>query len=231
MGLGVMGTATEIELDIIHSFDLIIRMNDTKQRIMDAAEKLFGENGYASTSLRHIISEAQVNLAAIHYHFGSKQNLLDQVILRKAIPVNERRLKLLDQFEAEASPAPASIEKLSVAFILPALLMEKSPSFVKLMGRVYAEGLMPEMAQRSFQPMITRFLEALRRALPDMSAKELAWKVHFAVGAIAHALTARPDLDEEDKAESPIEIATRLVAFVSDGFRAPATMEKEIEVN
>ena len=59
-------------------------MNDTKQKILDAAERLFGENGYAATSLRHIISEAKVNLAAIHYHFGSKQDLLDQVILRKA---------------------------------------------------------------------------------------------------------------------------------------------------
>ncbi len=132
-------------------------MNDTKQKILDAAERLFSENGYAATSLRHIISEAKVNLAAIHYHFGSKQDLLDQVILRKASSMNESRLKLLDQFEAEAAPESASVEKIVVAFILPAILIDKSPEFVKLMGRVHAEGLMPEIARRNFQPIIARF--------------------------------------------------------------------------
>jgi AcrR family transcriptional regulator len=218
-------------LDLYHSYDLIIRMTETRQKILDTAEKLFGEKGYAVTSLRHIIAEAQVNLAAIHYHFGSKQDLLDQVILRKAGPMNERRLKLLDQFVAEAAPESASVEKIVVAFILPALLIDKSPEFIKLMGRVHAEGLMPEIARRNFQPMINRFMSALHQALPDMSMKELAWKTHFALGAMAHALTTRPELDEGSAPESPMAVATRLVAFVSNGFRAPATLEKEIEVS
>lgn len=206
-------------------------MTDTKQKILDAAEKLFGEKGYAVTSLRHIISDAGVNLAAIHYHFGSKQGLLDQVIMRKAGPVNERRLELLDQFEAEAGSDPVSIEKILVAFILPAaLLREKHPEFAKLMGRVYSERLMPEIIRRNFQPVTARFLAALRRALPDFSAKELAWKTHFALGAMAHALTAQPELNDSGPAEPPMAMATRLVAFLSNGFRAPATREKEIEV-
>lgn len=206
-------------------------MTDTKEKILDAAEKLFGENGYAATSLRHIISEAQVNLAAIHYHFGSKQDLLDQVILRKAGPMNERRLRLLDQCEAEAAPGSAPVEKIVTAFILPALLIEKSPQFVKLMGRVHSEGLVPEIARRNFQPTISRFLSALHRALPDMSAEELVWKAHFALGALALALTVRPEFYQENIIESPMGIAARLVAFVSNGFRAPAISEKEIEVN
>ncbi len=205
-------------------------MNETRRKILDAAEELFGAHGYAATSLRHIIAEAGVNLAAIHYHFGSKQDLLDQVILRKAGPMNERRLKLLDQFEREAAPKPACVEKIVEAFIAPAVLIEKSPEFIKLMGRVHAEGLMPEIAQRNFQPMIGRFLSALQRALPNMSAKELAWKTHFALGAMAHTLTARPELDPEAALEAPLIIVRRLVAFVSSGFRAPLEM-KETEVN
>jgi AcrR family transcriptional regulator len=226
-----MVTVTEIGLDLIQTYDLISRMTDTKQRILDAAEKLFGENGYSATSLRHIISEAQVNLAAIHYHFGSKQDLLDQVILRKAGPMNERRLKLLDRCEAEAAPEPASVERIVTAFILPALLIDKSPQFIKLMGRVHSEGLMPEIARRNFQPMISRFLSALHGALPDVSAEELVWKAHFAIGALALALTVRPEFDQENAVQSPMGIAARLVAFVSNGFRAPAIPEKEIEVN
>jgi AcrR family transcriptional regulator len=206
-------------------------MTDTRQRILNAAEKLFGESGYAATSLRHIISEANVNLAAVHYHFGSKQDLLDQVILRKAGSMNERRLKLLDQFEAEAVQRPVSVEKIVVAFILPAILIDNSPEFVKLMGRVYAEGLMPEIARRNFQPMIARFLSALHNALPELSAKELVWKLHFAIGAMAQALIAHPEMDPGDAVDAPMDIAMRLVAFVSSGFRSPATLEKETEVN
>jgi len=77
-------------------------MIDTKQKILDTAENLFGAKGYDATSLRHIITEAGVNLAAIHYHFGSKEELLDQLIVRRAGPVNEKRIALLDQIEAEA---------------------------------------------------------------------------------------------------------------------------------
>jgi len=206
-------------------------MIETKQRILDAAERLFGEYGYSPTSVRHIISEAGVNLAAIHYHYGSKQDLLDQVILRKAGPMNEHRLKLLDQFEREAAPEPASVEKILEAFIMPVVLAERSPEFVKLMGRVHGEGLMPEIAQRNFQPMIARFMSALHRALPDMSTEELLWKAHFALGAMAHTLTARPEINPEEAArESLLVVAKRLVAFLSGGFRAPATLEKETEV-
>lgn len=205
-------------------------MSETKVKILDTAERLFAEYGYAATSLRRIISEAQVNLAAIHYHFGSKQDLLDQVIMRKAGPMNERRLKMLEQFESEAAPEPASIEKVLVAFILPALLVEKSPEFVKLMGRIHAEGLMPQIARRNFQSIIQRFLQALHRALPELSGKEMAWRIHFAIGAIAYTLIARPAFDEESMEDTPMTIATRLVAFLSNGFRAPVTTGKDIEV-
>lgn len=221
-----MVTVTKIILDIIHTFDLIGRMSDTKQAILDAAEKLFAENGYAATSLRNVISKARVNLAAVHYHFGSKQELLDQVILRKAGPLNERRIKLLEEFEAEAGPEAVSVEKIVVALILPAILIANSPDFVKLMGRVHAEGLMPEIARRSFQPMIARFMSALRKALPEFSEKELRWKMHFAIGAMAQALTSKPENDATDEAEAPLDIAMRLAAFVSSGFRSPATLEK-----
>jgi AcrR family transcriptional regulator len=206
-------------------------MINTKQKILDAAEELFGEYGYSATSLRHIISKAGVNLAAIHYHFGSKQELLDQVILRKAGPINEHRLKLLDQYEAEAAPKPVSVEKILEAFILPAVLPEKNPEFVKLMGRVYAEGLMHGVGRRHFQPMAERFLSALRRALPEMSLEELVWKGHFMLGAMAHTLSVPPETYAGLSLKPSIAVIRRLIAFVSCGFRAPATTSKEIEVN
>jgi AcrR family transcriptional regulator len=208
-------------IDFIHTHDLIIRMIDTKGKILNTAEELFGEFGYSATSMRQIISKAHVNLAAIHYHFGSKEDLLDQVIMRKAGPMNERRMKLLDEFEAGAAPESASIEKIIEAFVAPAILIERSPEFLKLMGRIHAEGLGHGIIQRNFQPIIDRFLSALHRALPDMAIKELAWKAHFTVGAMAFTLMAQPGMDPEAALEPPSAIIKRLVAFVSGGFRAP----------
>jgi hypothetical protein len=123
------------------------------------------------------------------------------------------------------------VEKVLEAFILPALLIEKSPEFVKLMGRVYAEGLMPEIARRNFQPTVNRFLDALRRALPEIPAIDLRWKVHFALGSMAHAVMSRPETGHDVLVESPGDTAKRLVAFISSGFRAPALPEKETEVS
>jgi len=205
-------------------------MNKTKQKILDTAERLFAENGYSATSMRHIISEAVVNLAAIHYHFGSKQDLLDQVILRKAGPLNERRMKLLDQFEAEAAPVPASVEKIMEALIAPAILIEKSQEFLKLVGRMHAEGLMPQIAERHFQPIIARFISALHRALPELSQKELRWKARFVIGAMAYTLIVRPETADSAQ-ESPLFISRMLIAFVSSGLRANAVVENEIEVS
>src|SRR3954447_24578865 len=114
-------------------------MNDTQGRILDTAERLIGEQGYAATSLRQIINKAGVNLAAVHYHFGSKEELLDAVVMRKAGPVNEARLAALSQVEQEAGDGPLAVEKVLHCFFAPtAEVAGKNPQFVRLMGRVYA---------------------------------------------------------------------------------------------
>ncbi len=128
-------------------------MIDTKQRILDTAERLFGEQGYDAISLRHIIGEAGVNLAAVHYHFGSKEDLLDEVVVRKLGPVNEARLALLDQAEKEAAGAPVPVEKVLRAFLIPtAVVARQNPEFVKVMGRVVSEGHIERIARQHFHP-------------------------------------------------------------------------------
>ena len=81
---------------------------DTKERILNAAERLFGEHGFAGTSLRAITKEAGVNLAAIHYHFGSKEALLLEALHRYAAPVNQQRLQLLQEVEDALEVWPES---------------------------------------------------------------------------------------------------------------------------
>jgi AcrR family transcriptional regulator len=204
-------------------------MSETKEKILDAAERLVGEQGYAATSLRHIIAEAGVNLAAVHYHFGSKEELLDAVVARKVTPVNESRIAWLERVEAEAGSGPMVVEKVLEAFLIPtAEVASRSPEFVRLMGRMLAEGMMPRIVERHFQSTGTRFVAALRRAVPELPQEELMWRVHFMVGAMAHTMCRVPIFPQTTGQTADMKLRMqRLVTFLGAGFRAPATAGKE----
>ena len=203
-------------------------MIDTKQRILDTAERLIGEQGYAGTSLRHIIAEAGVNLAAVHYHFGSKEELLDRVILRKAEAVNAERLARLDRLET-AGKAPVSVEKVLNAFFEPMIEAgSQSPQFVRLMGRLYAEGLLPAVVAKHFQPTLERFVQALHRALPELPQTELASRLQFMIGAMSHAVCGPRGFLPPIAPVGPSDFQTtmrRLVGFLIGGLQAPPTRE------
>lgn len=197
----------------------------TKDKILDIAERLFGEQGYESTSLRHIIFEAGVNLAAVHYHFGSKEELLDALVLRSAVPLNEERIALLERYEKEAAPNPAPVDKVLRAILWPTFrLKERNPQFVRLMGQLHGEGLMPAMVKRHFQPLVERLMGALRRALPELPPEELFWRVQFMFGAMAQILRGPHLIPPPDACvESPDtdEMVDRFVGFMAAGFLAP----------
>ena len=202
----------------------------TKENILSTAERLIAEQGFAATSLRQIIAEADVNLAAVHYHFGSKQELLDEVIAPKAALVNQQRSLLLDRYEKEAAPRSPSVEKILTAFFEPVIDMAaQNPQFVKLMGRVFAEGMMPSVVGKHFQATVARFIMALRRAFPELPEAELFSRLQFMIGAMAHAITgmdplAAPVLPKDGNRDFAAMIR-RLIVFLSAGFRAPATKE------
>jgi AcrR family transcriptional regulator len=205
----------------------------TKEKILDTAERLIASQGFAATSLRQIISEAQVNLAAVHYHFGSKEELLDQLILRKVTRVNEERAALLDCFERESGGGPVSVEKILAAFFEPMIAAGcRNPQFVRLMGRLIAEGLIPSLAEKHFQPTTMRFIAALRRALPDLSEGELFWRVQFMFGAMAHTVggLALPVSPIHGDGAAFQLIMRRLMAFLGAGMNAPPSAELQMEM-
>lgn len=193
---------------------------DTKTRILDAAEKLFGEKGFDGTSLRDITAEADVNLAAVNYHFQSKDTLIEATIQRGAGPVNQKRLAMLDA----AGPKP-TIEQIVEAFVGP-VLEQDFERMVPLMARVLAS---PEIMQRVFkihmETLSRRFSDAVAVVLPELSASERMWRLHFTAGAMAHTVTRAPILRDLfggvlDFRDRKLLIA-RLVRFAAAGFRAP----------
>jgi AcrR family transcriptional regulator len=199
-------------------------MSDTKSKIIDAAERLFADQGYSATSLRQIIAEAGVNLASVHYHFGSKEELLHELILRKAGPVNEKRMALLEEHENRYAPDPVPVELVLEAFLNPmAQAAGRNRQFVRVMGRLTAEGLLPAIIEKNFTPVFARFLAALRKGLPDLPDEEFDWRIRFMQGAVAHTMCGH---GVEGDFLSRVE---HLARFLVGGFRAPAAVPVEVE--
>jgi AcrR family transcriptional regulator len=197
-------------------------LSDTKTRILNAAEKLFGQNGFAATSLRDITAEAQANLAAVNYHFQSKDSLIDAVIERRLGPVNQRRLELL-----EMAGAQPNLEQVLVAFLAPMMDLDVV-SGIPLMGRILSSPdlFLERVYKRHLATIATRFADALQRILPDLPAEERFWRLQFMAGSISHVLALAKVLPhmrgEPDVPLDQSALLARLVTFLAAGFRAPA---------
>ena len=196
---------------------------DTKSRILDSAEKLFGMNGFDGTSLRDITTAADVNLAAINYHFQSKDSLIDAIVARRIEPVNKKRFELLEA----AGPHP-TVEQILTAFMAP-VMQVKVDAVVPLIGRILSnpELFVERVFHKHLAPVSQRFVEALSKALPELPPSEILWRLHFSVGVLTHTMLwgrIYPKITNGVCDISDREaLVDRTVRFVAAGFRAPAS--------
>ena len=213
----------------------------TKVRILDAAETLFMEHGFEATTLRQITSAAGVNLAAAHYHFGSKEDLFEAVLKRRLDPMNVERLALLTRFESESAPRPLSCEKILAAMFIPALKLARDPerggtNFLRLLGRAYADPapFIRRFLSEQYAVMIARFKAAFGRALPQLPKKELTWRLHFVMGALSFTLAGTDALKliaelSQGRAVSDELLLRRLAPFLVAGLKAPLPDLSELD--
>lgn len=194
--------------------------SDTQTRILDAAEILFIETGFSATSLRAIARHAEVNLAAPHYHFGSKEGLLAATIHRRIEPINEARVAALNLIEARDA-APTANEILR-AFFEPLETVDRGPGTSRLIGRLHAEPLSVSepIIKREFGALAERFLNALARVLPGVPKSLISWRFHFAIGAMIQMLTFEKPVFTLDPAEQSRDGLEQLIAFVEIGLTA-----------
>ncbi|MEU0807932.1 TetR/AcrR family transcriptional regulator [Streptomyces sp. NPDC005970] len=209
----------------------------TRDRLLDAAERLFGEHGFAATSLRTVTVAAEANVAAVNYHFGSKEGLLRAVVERAMAEVNGERLRLLEELGAAGDGRPGVAELVRAFVMTGARLVgrsgERGASVARFLGRVMAE---PDPAIRRLfatevGPVEGRYLDALRAALPQLSAAEVAFRFRAMVGLLGlHQSSALGDLHPGDAAEGAApgdDDAGRLVTFLTAAFHAPPTTGDE----
>jgi AcrR family transcriptional regulator len=198
---------------------------NTKERILHAAEDLFAQHGFAGTSLRQVTSRADVNIAAVNYHFGSKENLVHEVFKHRMDEMSEKRLASLS---AAVEKDPADMEAILLAFIQPALALtldRHGASFVRVLARAYAEkndGLRNFLSE-NYGQVLREFAKAIARCLPDLSKEELYWRMDFVAGALTYAMAdfglikRQPGVSEKSHCE---KAAQHLIKFAQAGLKA-----------
>lgn len=191
----------------------------TRDRILDAAETLFIEHGFAGTSVRAIATEAGVNLAATNYHFGSKKGLFSAVFQRRVQPINEERLQRLSRLQKEVQVGK---RKLTVRLVLECFfepLRHVDPGIPALVGRMHGEpaSLTRPILEEAFLEVAGAFHGALRQVLPELSHEELRWRFHFMIGSMIHLLQMHAPLGSESTHDTFTSGVPRLINFVQAG--------------
>jgi AcrR family transcriptional regulator len=201
----------------------------TSVKILDIAESLFAEHGFAATSLRDITAKAKVNLASVNYHFGSKEALLESVLERRFGPVNQARLALLIQLEADPAQGP-SVEGLVHALLAPVFQQgrewdEQGTKFLQLIGRLHGvpHTLVRSIMQTQFAEVIARFVPAFQRALPHLEAEEIALRIFFLMSALINTMTwSGSIMSEVVQPRDADALLDALVQFGVAGMAAPS---------
>jgi AcrR family transcriptional regulator len=203
----------------------------TKNKILDAAEDLFAVKGFNGTSLREITSQAEVNLAAVNYHFGSKKELIKAVMSRYMNELSPR-LEVALQKICDDEKQPSLIEVFS-AFIEPLLWLNEfknngTSNFLQLLGRGYtdSQGFLRWFLTTQYPKVISNFVEAVHKAYPELTAEDIFWRLHFTMGTIVFTMSSNDALidiaqNDFDKTIDISGVIEQVIPYIAAGVAAP----------
>ena len=203
----------------------------TAKRILNAAEQLFAEQGFSETSLRSITSRANVNLAAVNYHFGSKKTLIQAVFTRFLDPFIYRLSEALEIIEAEDQPTDTEVLLnllVDQIMAIEARSHDELSRNMQLVGLAYtqSQGHLKKYLNEAYGSVFQRFLQQLMRTCPQMPVGDMFWRVYFILGSAvftmsgANALRAIAENDYGTQDELEV-ILRKMVPFMAAGLRAP----------
>ncbi|WP_339753721.1 TetR/AcrR family transcriptional regulator [uncultured Marinobacter sp.] len=210
--------------------------SDTVDRILDAAEELFADRGFSETSLRMITSKAKVNLAAVNYHFGSKNALIHAVFARFLTPFSATLESAFDELEERCEGKPPTLNQTLWALTESAVRMPQRNEqgisiFMRLLGLAYtqSQGHLRKFLEQEYSEPFGRFMRLLKEATPQLSSVDRYWRIQFMLGATAFTMSSsdalRDILENKLGVETTVqEIAARLVPFLAAGMQAEDAM-------
>ncbi|MBK1658822.1 TetR/AcrR family transcriptional regulator [Paracraurococcus ruber] len=201
-----------------------------RNRILDVAQSLFAEHGYAAASTRAIAQAAGVNLAQLHYHFGAKRDLFKAAYLRGAVQVTEARSRALADLRAAHAGGPIPLPELVRSFVTPFMLNGQTPegrATMRMHARLHTEpeDISKEVLSTVYDETTLAYLEEFARVLPGMDRQVLCWRVYFMMGAYRYTLlrTGRLEMMSGGALDSgDFDRAVReIVPFLCAGLAAP----------
>ncbi len=206
--------------------------NDTtKTKILDAAEQLFAERGFAETSLRTITARAKVNLASVNYHFGSKKSLIQDVFDRFLSAYTENLTAELSLLEDKLD-SDLDTKVMLRAFVKPLFSLENRrknsiSTFMRLLGRAYAEtqGHLRRYVTDKYGFVLLRFMVIFQKAYPNLSNDQIFWRLHYTLGSLIFTLAASDALREIaasdfDKTMAIEDVIDEMIPFLAAGMKA-----------
>ena len=198
----------------------------TRERILGVAEALFARHGFAGASLRQVTAAANVNLAAVNYHFGSKDSLIEEVFRRRLDELNRHRLAALAEANAKQPP---TLEDVLEAFVRPALEQSMDnaggAAFVRVLARAYAEHdeRLRKFLSDNYGHVLREFAVVFQQLLPQLDKDELYWRLDIVAGALTYAMAdfglikRKHGVSEQTHREQSVQ---HLVRFAAAGLRA-----------
>lgn len=207
--------------------------SDSRERILDAAERLFAEKGVQAASLREIGARAQANPGSIYFHWKTKAELVREVFRRRLAPLDAERMRRLEAARAAHAPDAVPLDAVLEALVGPMLDLvhgadRGGAGFLRLLGRTYNEPDrdLVRMLRRDHGATLERFRDALAQALPDLPEEQLFVRFHFALGALAHTLGSDASwqlvVGARRRPASWEEVLGELMPFLVGGFGAPS---------
>jgi AcrR family transcriptional regulator len=198
----------------------------TKERILAAAESLFAQRGFDGASLRQLTASAGVNLAAVNYHFGSKEKLVEQVFKRRLDALNQHRLAELAKV---AGRADTTLEDVLAAYIRPALELSHEGNgslFMRVLARAFAEhdDTLRQFLSDNYGHVMRQFTLEFARLLPHLAKAELYWRIDLVTGALTHAMSGFGMIQRKDNVteqQHREQTAAHLIRFAAAGLSHP----------
>ncbi len=206
-----------------------------KERLLDSAERLFARRGYHGVSIRDITEDAGADVALVNYHFGGKRALLTRVFERRAEILNRERMERLESVRPDAE-GRLDLAAVVNAFMEP--LIQRSArggrgwrSYFALIAQVNNSPELSVLMTRHFDPVVHKFIDVLKTALPDADPRDIYWGYHFMTGALTLTFAETGRLDKLSarlcRSSDMDSVHARFAPFMAAGFAAVVRQRAE----
>ena len=197
----------------------------TRERLLDASERLFAERGFRSASVRDITRESSCNIAAVNYHFGGKSNLYREVFLRRLRSLRKQRLDAIEGALSQAgrnADLELLLQAFTTAFVAPMVEDSSGRFWVLLLAQ---EMIDPQLPPETFlaemiEPVEKAMTAAFAQVCPELSPRDAKLCLHSLVGQLVHAVKLQRVFPET--LADLRELVDHTVRFSAAGIRALA---------